>query len=59
MVDLKAKPYYLSDEDIRGRSKKPNLPAAYKEKRKQLALCTTKELENELKRRKAAEKAAV
>lgn len=49
----------LSDEDVRGRSKIPNVPAAYKEKRRQLELCSTKELENELKRRKAAKKVAV
>lgn len=42
----------LQETDRRGRKKYPRIPQDYAERKKQLSLCSTKELERELKRRK-------
>lgn len=44
----------LTPEDHRGRQKKPVLPKEYQERRKAIEETSTKELVNELKRRKYA-----
>ena len=44
----------LAPEDYRGRQKKPVLPKEYQERRKAIEATSTKELVNELKRRKYA-----
>lgn len=42
----------MADEEPRGRVKEHRPPKEYTERKKQLSLCSTKELENELKRRR-------
>lgn len=44
----------LGPEDFRGRQKKPVIPKEYQERRKAIEATSTKELVNELKRRKCA-----
>ena len=45
----------LQEDDFRGRQKRHTPPEGYIERKRQLSLCSTKELENELKRRKKAQ----
>ena len=42
----------LTETDFRGRQKMHNPPQKYTERKRQLSLCSSKELENELRRRK-------
>ena len=44
----------LGPEDFRGRQKRPVIPKEYQERRKAIEATSTKELVNELKRRKCA-----
>lgn len=48
----------LQETDVRKRLKVKMLPKEYAERKKQLSLCSTKEIENELKRRKKCMKKA-
>lgn len=46
----------LSDSDYRGRKKRHTPPPKYVERKKQLSLCSTKELKRELKRRESKQR---